>query len=354
MENQQRQKHLFLIHTEFHLLMLLSIIENNFNLQDTFTVVLSRKSASNRFKFNLNLAGSNFKMVELLDIDEKKAFIPPQAKQQINKLLSTNYDQYYSFLEHTGLNYLFVSSLSSDTKICLLPEGTRPYITFSKAAFGSRLKQTINNYRFLFKTGYPWYKIRVMNYKHGYLPETDEIWIENPETYPNYNNKKLNKIFIFNGKNQSFKPHKELFDFDINNELNNTKDVILYLNHWFVVHKVYVFEINVLKQIRKKFPKKEIIIKLHPNTPKFQIDQFNTIENISLNTSTKPAELFIEGIKSSTIISFWSASLMIPNKSCDYYWLYPLVLKNIPEMYWWSMNNPTNHVKSIENISDIE
>ena len=353
MKNKKIKKHLFLIHTEFHLLMLLSLIENNINKQDEITIMLSRKSDSNRFRFELNLKDLNFNLVELLDIDEKKSFIPLKAKHQINELLEIDFDSYYSFLEHTGLNYLFVSRIASSTKICLLPEGTRPYISFNKAAIGSRIRQTLNNYKFLYKTGFPWYKLRIMSYKHGYLPETNEIWIENKDVYPNYNHRKLRKVSIFLKTNQNFEKHKELFKFNIEEELNINEDIILYLNHPYVVAEVYHLEIEILQKMRVKFPEKPIVIKLHPGPPSHQIERFKTIENIVLNTSTKPAELFIQGIKNSVVISFWSASLMMPNETCQYYWLYPLILKNIPEMYWWSMENPTSHIEAIDNLAEI-
>ena len=96
-------------------------------------------------------------------------------------------------------------------------------------ALGSRVKQTLSVYRFLFSQKVSLFKIRFNSLKHAFLPETDEVWVEFPEKYPNPNKKRIREISIFSKNETSLHYARNIFGFDRKKEMPVCSDIILYL-----------------------------------------------------------------------------------------------------------------------------
>ena len=235
----------------------------------------------------------------------------------------------------------------------MLQEGTFPYIVFGKAALPSRIRSTIANYKFLRSQKLSSNGFQLVGTRHGFLKETEQVWLQNTDAYPNFNKKDVFQTDLFPVQEHIERTIK-FFNFQIEKEISVTSGIILYLNHWFVVKEVYDYEIEVLKNIRSKHSDRAIIIKLHPNTPDHQIEKFLSIDNVTINRSTIPAELFIASIEKSTVLSFWSASLLMKNPSCHFYWMYKMLLNDNKKMSWWSMTNPSDHILSITSLAEVE
>lgn len=345
---------LFLVYTEYHLLVITSIILEYFNDTKKYKIILllPNTASGKRFKIDINWNVLPVSYVHL-PVKERDYNYNPLLGKMLNKLLNEKYEYYITFHEHTAINNYITSKLSgTNTKICLAPEGTRPYITIGKLAIPSRTRFTLENYWFLRSQKLVTKSFQFVGRKHGYLNENTEIWVERPEKYPNLNNKFVKKIKLFSNKSH-VEAAQKLFRLDVKNELSKSSDIIFYLNHWFVVQEIYEYEIKVIKQILRKYPHKRFIIKLHPNTPDFQIVEFGKIPNVEINKSTIPAELFVVSLENSLVISFWSASLMINNSSCNFYWLHKVLRKDNPKMKWWDISNPTNHILEIDKLDEL-
>ncbi|MCG7753883.1 alpha-2,8-polysialyltransferase family protein [Flavihumibacter cheonanensis] len=347
---------LFLIHTEYHLMVIASFIQQYFREQDKFNVyvIIQVDPNKSRFKFKIDPKLLGAKEIIVVQTAKDNFVYDYKIKEAINEVMNRKYIEYISFLEQTALNFYFVSKLrKTGCKICLAPEGTKPYINITKFAIGSRLKATINNYRFLIAQKLYISDLYFVSNRNGFLKHTDEVWINHAESYSNITRKKVVPVDVLKDKEAIYAVSK-LFNFDVTDHFCKTDGIILYLNHWVVEFKIYDYEIKMLETIRSMYPDKPIHIKLHPSTHEFQLKRLEKIQGIEINRSTIPAELFIASISNSIIFSFWSASLLLQNESCKFYWCHKLLEKEGVMMDWWSIVNPTKHIKEVESIEQIK
>ncbi len=341
------------INTEYHVLVITSLIKQYYSnaREYSVTVLLHTNKSNNRFKHELNFEELNAVLV-MLEYDINGRQYDPVIKKTLEKILSVSYTKFIFFLEQAPVNQYLISKLSKKgTTICLAPEGTKPYIIISKSALPSRLRSTIKNYRFLKTQKLLFGLLPFVSNRNGFIKQTDEVWIHNPEKYKNLTNKKVVPIDLYTSPSQ-VKTASRIFNFDIKKEIPEMEGVFLYLNQWYVEFKVYDYEITMLEKLLHKFPGKKIYIKLHPNTHTFQVEKFEKMERVVLNRSTVPAELFIMSLHKSVVFSFWSAALLIKNDDCKYYWLHKL-LEQQKLMDWWSIENPSEHIIEIDNLDSI-
>jgi|GEM_PF-1116452 len=351
-----KRKNLFLAHTEYHLFILSSLLETYFgDTNDENVILIPEPKNKNRFSLDLNFQSLSGKVVKLPatghEKEKRNEFV-----EVFKNVMDDEYSTYVSFHEQSPIHYTILNSLDlKKTKVCLAPEGTVPYISINKLAFPSRLRSTLNNYRFMIKQGV-WPKIfRFVGKDHAFMKETDEVWLQYIEKYPNKSEKNVKKIDLFNNEKQ-INSAKKLFNFEYEDHFKKdyNSNILFFLNHTYAEKRVYDFEIEALKRLLQKFQGSKIYIKLHPNTPAFQIKRYKKLKNIEINDSTIPAELFILSLSDSIVFSFWSASLLIKNPKCNYYWLYPIMQKEVREMDWWEIVNPTSHIHSIRTIDSMK
>lgn len=334
--------------------MIISLIRNYFPLSDNYhcTLLIRSKEGSNRFRDAFDWS---FLEVEYyyLPISERTYDYNEELNVLLSNILKRDYVYYITFLEHTALNYYITGQLSKrGVKICLAPEGTRPYITINKFALFSRLRFTFENYYFLSRQRLKWNSFQINSNKHGFLKENSEIWVEHPRSYPNLNGRSVRQIELFKNVDE-VEAARNFFGFSLEAQIPAVDNVIFYVNHWFVVPELYNYEINLLGQIQILFPDRTILIKLHPNTPKHQVESFRKLSNVYISDSTLPAELYILSLNRSTIISFWSAALFMNNESNNYFWMHKLLRIENPSMRWWDITNPTKHIVEIESLKEL-
>jgi alpha-2,8-polysialyltransferase (POLYST) len=345
---------LFAINTEYHVFVITSLIGQLYSDESQYhvTVLLHVNAKGNRFKNKLNFDALGVELV-VLEIDVASRVHNPKVKETLDYVLSKPYEKLILFLEQVPINQYLINKLSpKGTTICIAPEGTKPYITISKAAIPSRFKATLKNYLFFKTQKLSVNKLYIISNKNGFLKQTDEVWINHPESYKNVTRKKVVPISLYTSEAET-KKASEIFNFDISKEMPETEGVLFYINQWYVEFKVYDYELQMLQAILDKYPEKKIYIKLHPNTHAFQIAKFEKMDRIVVNRSTIPAELFLINLKKSIVFSFWSAALLTENPSCKFYWLDKLLEKQ-KLMDWWSIVNPTKHIKEVENLYEIQ
>lgn len=345
---------LFAINTEYHVFVINSLIKQMFSDKTKYdvTVLLQVNKAGSRFKAEpLKFEHLDAKVVVLeIDLNTKKH--DPVVKATLDEILSKEYEKLIIFLEQVPVNQYLINKLSpKGTTICVAPEGTKPYISIAKMALPSRIKAIIRNYRFFKTQKLSVNKLYMVSNKNGYLKETDEVWINHPDAYENITRKKVVPIELYTTREEAEAASK-IFNLDIAKELPETDGILFYLNQWYVEYKVYDFEIELLERLLAKYPTKKIYIKMHPNTHKFQVERLEKMDRIILNKSTVPAELFIAHLTNSIVFSFWSASLLINNSNCKFYWLHKLIQQR-KLMDWWSIVNPTKHIHEVLDIEEV-
>ncbi|KAF2519770.1 hypothetical protein E0W68_00630 [Flavobacterium salilacus subsp. salilacus] len=344
---------LFSINTEYHIFIISSLIKQMYwdTSKYNVTIVIQTNKGVNQFKNTHSFEHLKSNVI-ILEIDLNSKKFDPVVSETLERILSKDYERFIFFLEQTAINQYLVNKLSvTDTIITLAPEGTKPYITIAKAALPSRIKATLKNYRFYRTQKLKINKFYFVTNKNGYLKETEEVMINHPEKYPNLTRKKVVPVEFFTTP-EEIELASKVFDFDIQKEIPERDGILFYLNQWYVEFKVYDFEIEILKALLERYPDKKIYIKLHPNTHKFQVERLEKIDRVILNKSTIPAEIFIANLTNSIIFSFWSASLLINNPTCKFYWLQKMLEKQ-KLMKWWSIINPTKHIKDVYNVDEI-
>lgn len=345
---------LFSINTEYHVFVVNSLIKQMFHDKETYdvTVLLHVNKAGGRFKAKpLSFEHLQAKVV-ILEIDLNSKVYDPNISSTLNGLLEIKYDKLVLFLEQAPVNQYLIHKLApKGTTICVAPEGTKPYISIAKMALPSRIKALVRNYKFFRTQKLKVTKLYMVSNKNGYLKETDEVWINHPDAYENVTGKKVVPIKLYTTK-QEAEVASKIFNLEIEKELPETDGILFYLNQWYVEFKVYDFEIELLEKLLAKYPTKKIYIKMHPNTHKFQVERLEKMDRVVLNKSTVPAELFIAHLTNSAVFSFWSASLLIDNPSCKFYWLHKLIQQR-KLMDWWSIVNPTKHIYEVVDIDEV-
>src|SRR5690606_15321831 len=115
-----------------------------------------------------------------------------EIKIKIGDLLTTYFDKVFIFLEQLSINVYLVNYFKKrGSKICLAPDGNKPYYSIDKMAIGSRVKETINTYIFLFKNGLYYFKPYFLSWNYAKLRPLDEIWVTYPEQFFLSNKKKV-------------------------------------------------------------------------------------------------------------------------------------------------------------------
>lgn len=346
-----KRSNLFLVNTEYQLLLSLSVILKSFQDPAIFRnkVIINNSVKNCRIQIPTKDSEINAEFVFISTNYEfyKKNF---ELKKILKTIAQEKYDNFISFFEHNPVHYFLAYRLSNaGTKIGLGQDGMKAYSRIKRFTFFAQIKATIRLYRFLIVNDLFIPHFALINYRFGYHSLTNELYLTHPETYDNWSKKRLNKINTkFN--ETELQLIKQIFDFT-NSEIIVFEDSIFYLNQ--PVKSLEEAELELLKALNEIFPQRQIIVKVHPLTSKFHKSKLIEQKNVCVFKSPVPAELFISEFKNSIILSGWSTALLFENDTCNYYWLYPYFKNRNPEISDRQINNPTNHIQMIENLKDI-
>lgn len=350
----KRNKQIFLVYTEYHLMFAVSTILQYFSGAEFENLIIhpTKSSAKSRASVLIDTDKLNAELIRI-GAPEYEIHKEDPLRDLVKSLVKESPSLFVGFLEQTPYTTFFINQLSGKgCKIVLAQDAAKPYKDITKNTWKSQLYGTFKAYLILLRKGLFFNRIqRQRDEIYAFSKEIEELWLTHPEKFNNRTKKELHKVDIFKNKGV-VKGLREVFMFDQNSGLESDRDLLFYLNHPVYNPIIYDFELNMLKDILEKFPDKKIYIKLHPLTPKKQIEAFEQMDRVVLNSSKIPAELFIASLRSSIIFSLWSTSLYLENEDCQYYWLYPMV-KNNGMLDYMDINMPTNHVKHAESVNEL-
>jgi hypothetical protein len=113
-------------------------------------------------------------------------------------------------------------------------------------------------------------------------------------------------------------------------------------------------EFEFLEEVLVNFPDDDIVVKLHPLTdPKMKL-KYQKLNRLKIIDSTVPAEVILLNLKNCIVYSGWSSVLITENKTCNYYFNYPMFKK---------MDDPIlnriglivlDHIKMIESPQEMK
>jgi hypothetical protein len=345
----------FFVHTEYHLLLSLHAIMQNYSNENEYevTIVLKRTSKSNRLKQDLDLSFLPYHFI-LLDFDlNLKKKLSKDEKESLDSLLEKKFDVFVFFQEQDPISIIIINQYKkNNTKIYLFQDGLKPYIAHSMSFSPSLLLNNIKQNQWIKKNGYPItdYFSFVNCKMYGFLKGIDKLFLTFPEAYINWNKLPIEKI------EPTFSDEfvlvlKKLFLWE-EQLLVKRERVIFFMNQ--PLHDDGSFEVQLLQNLQKKHPDATIYIKNHPLTTKVKIDAYKQIENVSIINSKIPAEVFISQLKNSIILSVCSTSMFIDNPKCKFYYTFAVEENNnIERLKKYKVINPANHIISATTMDEI-
>lgn len=345
----------FLVHTEYHLLLSINSIIQNYSNESEYeiTLILKRTSKSTRLKQDLDLTFLPYTIM-ILDFDMNlNNKLSLTEKESINSLLAIQFDVFIFFQEQDPISIIIMNEYKTKgTKIYLFQDGLKPYIAHSMSFSPMLLVNNIKQNRWIKKNGYPINDyFSFINCKmYAFIKGIDKLFLTFPEFYINWNKLPIEQADI--NFNQGFiSLMKRIFNWQ-ESLLKDRNGVIFYMNQ--PMHDDGSFEVKILEHLQIRYPNAPIYIKNHPLTSKVKLESYKVLNNVTIIDSKIPAELFISMLEKSIILSVCSTSMFIDNPLCKFYYMFEIEQdNNIERLKKYTVINPTPHVRSVKNIDEI-
>jgi hypothetical protein len=346
-----RKENVFIVLTEYHILISLSIILEKFSDQEKYINTIIMLISQNRLKadYKFEWPGSN---VEILTINMSKdfSFFSSEIKKTIVKILDRDIYNLFYFLENEFVTTYVINKLKKKgTNVCLCQDGLKAYATKRHAPLYSRIKSTFLMHLRLWRNCMPVDNFYLYDSGFGKYKHDDQYWLTNPELYSeNKFSKPIEKISteILSTKSKIV---ETVFNFT-NADAENLKGKFFYVNQP-LPNEVVDFECKIIFESLLKHG--AISIKLHPHTSAYAIEQYSSMPGVFLFKSGIPAEIYIQHMRNIIILSGWSTALLIDNPTCSYYWLFPLMKKNV-KMIDINIQTVPSHIQIIDDLLLIE
>ena len=350
-----RKKICFYIHTEYHLLLSIHSIQQNFSDVNDYEViiVIKRNNKSNRLKQELNFSilPYEIKFLDLIiDLNKK---LTSEDRSKIDGLLSLELDQFNFFQEQDPLAIILINAFKQKGSVInLYQDGLKPYITHTMSFSPSLLINNVKQNFWIRKNNFqvPDYFSFINAKMYGFLKGIDQLYLTFPESFINW--KKLPiQIITPSFSTEFLSTLKQVFSWK-DELLNERERVIFFMNQ--PMHDDGTFEVNMLQRLQEKYPGTKIYIKNHPLTTQIKLKAYEKLSNVKIIDSKIPAELFISQLENSIILSVCSTSMFMNNPKCKFYYTFAIEEKNnIERLKKYTAINPCNHINSVNTIEQI-
>lgn len=335
-----KECNIFIVHTEYHVLLTISIICNHFFC------------CTNRVYWTPSIRMNKLILPPIEGTSVHQLSPDYGNRNVLNEILSYKPKRFF-FFQDGDLNNMYLCNrlAKNGAKTALVQDGLKPYVIWQKRyKWLIAFKNTIKAYgcllrRHIFTPSLGWMDI----YDYGSWSFIDELWLTNPDAFVNKHHKILIRLPLIN--KQALAVCNSTFGYDGEEEL---KSVVLIIGQPTINSQNWEFDTMLVERIIKKFSDHTVLYKPHPSTnpEHLQMIQGLKYDNFHFYNKKIPVELLILQLKDSIIIARRSTSMLTENKSCKYYWthkLYPLDIQSSQ----FERINPTEHVKDIESIDEI-
>jgi hypothetical protein len=227
-------------------------------------------------------------------------------------------------------------------RICLAPDGANVY-------FPNKLPPLTIIKRFFQSALYRYTHLLIPPYipfvHHGYYAFNkyiDEIWAEYPEYTENRKNRYCREMKILN---TSFiiQTVNGIFNFKGFPEGMKNDRVIIFFDAP-LEDSVIDISVKMLKKLQNKNPSYPIYVKLHPSSSNNTSKKYDAILGVKYLPMDYPAELYIQNISNSILISVISTVMLC-------YWIYPMT----GGVFLGDHHcNPTSYIKEVKQFDEIE
>jgi hypothetical protein len=339
---QNNKKIIFLINTEYHLLLAKYIFNIHFPSYQPLFLIIKNK---NRFKSPI-IFDTTIKLIES-PLFFKKGFNKIIFFKSFNEVLLNNYDIVLSFQDAEFVNNILISEIKQryNSKIILCQDGLASYV--NDYSYFKLLKKTIKIFYIKYFLNF---KEISFVLKWGKNKNVDEYLLTNPNDLYFKTKKEINTL-EFEQNDLFIKQIEKLFNFDIK-KLNivKTDRYIFFLSQGFLDKESRNLEFNLIKKLKQISIQNnlKLIIKLHPSDSRNDIINLIDDEKIELIKENIPAELILTLFNNSYIISGYSTSLLTKTKTNKYYWVYPILYKKFKSKF------KVEHINIIDNFDQLQ
>lgn len=339
------EKVVFIVHTEYHLMETIGYITHYFpdSLYDIYIFIFSVKNGGRIKVSDLNFDSFNIKVVYVSY--EQESYFSLHNKRMLGNIINLDPSIMFIFTEfHYWKQYLVSKLHKKGCKIILAPDGAHAYSdkTFTPR---SNIKYMLRSFFInLTNLTIPPFFIKRGKYNYAYLKHIDEVWVDNAAIFKNRNNHQVKETLSF-GEIDSLTNIKRIYNAD---DLKTIENCVLFIDQPIDEISQLNEIIDVIKTVahRTKYP---VYIKMHPNSNSNVVDIYKQNGFIVLPNNL-PAELYIQNLENSIILSLFSTALFLDNKTCRFYWIYPMF-----DFYKKTLNikNPTDHIVLASNREEI-
>ena len=337
------EKIVFIVHTEYHLMEAIGYITHYYpeDLYDIYIYVVSVKNGGRIKASSLNLESFNIKVVYVSY--EPNSYFSLHNERVLSNIINLNPNVLIVFNEfHYWKQYLVTKLHNRGCKIILAPDGSHVY-SEKIFRFKEELKYQLRFFLInLTNLTFPPFFINRGKYDYAYLKHIDEVWVDNVTLFKNRNNHKVKETLSF-GEIDSITKIKKLFGAD---DINIIENSILFVDQP-LDSSITDKNIDIINNVANKtgYP---VYVKMHPNS---DIDKVNIYRNndFIILPNYLPAELYIQNMRNSIILSPYSSALFLDNKTCRFYWIYPAFGYKMK----FKIKNPTNHIVLVSNMTEI-
>lgn len=345
-----RDKIVFLIHTNYHFLISMSIISEYYSDTEKYEVVIIRTYKNILpIEIDTNYIQFEYMIINIATGTDNRLLA--ETKKVICDLANSIVTNFFIFNEDEFIGvYLSIVLGRKGTKVCLAPDGLKAYAIITKSALKYRFFRTIDFYKFLLVNKLSYNFVYFFNIFYGKGKYTHELWLTSPD-HSILKSKPLKKINIFASKSQ-LEWFKKIYNFSFDNKLKD--NALFYISS--IVHDnklVLETEIKIINELQIKFPTSKIYLKTHPRTPKPILEELKKIDDIEIIQDFFPAEFYISELRNSIVLSSFSTASLYNNEDVVNFWLYPFYQKHIKTFKYTKIVNPTSHIKIINSLESI-
>jgi hypothetical protein len=340
------KKNVYVVFTEYQFLQALNIATAIYDSDEFINSIYLVRNGSrlNGFKSNINSEINNI-IIHVLDLKNQKEIA--------GFILNENPTHFLFFQAISGLNvYLAHTFYKRGVEISLGPDGYNAYADFKKKHHSmSILKDSFKENLKLIKDKMFSGKIhRFDYYTYGYQRFINNLWLTHPNQYKHQSKNKVQLLQLPEFNKKCINIIKNSFDFNIEFPKN---DVIYFFNQPLWSGLVDI-EFDFLKEVVASFSDKKIVVKFHPLTDKTMKEKYKTLKGLLVIESSIPAEVFILNLDNCIVFSGWSSVLLTENKSCNYYFNFPIYKKLNDPIFNQINIIPLDHIKIIESPKEMK
>lgn len=340
------RNNVFVLGTEYHFLLAMSIIEEHFSAPDDKNqLVFTGRRLSNIDAKKLPAHVSAITLVFDAENNLKTRVRNEIFNREIANL----------FVVHTyrALETYILSCTPRKTRKHLMQDGSLFYHKIERPIILNRIRETWDVYRHLWKKKIvftdPILYRRYLQ-QSGYI---QDLWMTHPDLYIEPNpTKPIHRITLF-PKDNSVRKFNEYFDIDKSGEFKGFDNCLIYLALIIRDESLMHKEVLEIKKLLSTTGKKNVLIKLHPGSKQAQFDVLRAAFGDVVVKNFVPAEMYIANAVNSVVVGSASTALFYSNPNCKMFALKHYYQRLGIYANWKNVTLPS-HVVLVDDLGDIK